>query len=48
MKILPMADIHPISVGIPRHMPVTYPQVSDLLSQFVHLFEDDKQNCGVI
>jgi hypothetical protein len=43
-----MADNHPVSVGIPRYIPVTYLQVSDLLSQFVHLFEDDKPNCGVI
>jgi hypothetical protein len=43
-----MADNHPIFVGTPRHMPVAYLQVSDLLSQFVHLFEDDKPNCGVI
>ena len=48
MKILPMADIHPTFVEILGHMPVTYPQVSDLLSQFVHLFEDDKPNSGVI
>jgi hypothetical protein len=43
-----MADNHPISMEIPGHMPVTYLQVSDLPSQFVHLFEDDKSNCGVI
>jgi hypothetical protein len=40
-----MADIHPISVGTPGHMPATYLQVSGLLSQFVHLFEDDIPNC---
>jgi hypothetical protein len=42
-----MADSHPISAGTPGHMPVAYLQVSDLLSlsQFVHLFEDDKPNC---
>jgi hypothetical protein len=43
-----MADSHPISTGTPRHMHVAYLQVSDLLSQFVHLFRDDKPNCGVI
>jgi hypothetical protein len=43
-----MADIHPISVGTPGHITVAYLQVSDLLSQFVHLFENDKSNCGVI
>jgi hypothetical protein len=48
MKTLPMVDIHPIFVEIPGHMPVAYLQVSDLLSQFVHLFEDDMPNCGVI
>jgi hypothetical protein len=43
-----MADNHPISAETPGHMPVAYLQVSDLLSQFVHLFEDDKPNCGAI
>jgi hypothetical protein len=42
-----MADIHPIFVEIPGHMPATYLQVFDLLSQFVHLFEDGMPNCGV-
>jgi hypothetical protein len=46
MKILTMADIHPISVETPGYMPATYLQVSGLLSQFVHLFEDDMPNCG--
>jgi hypothetical protein len=41
-----MVDIHPICVGTPGHMPVTYLQVSGLLSQFVHLFEDDRPKCG--
>jgi hypothetical protein len=43
-----MAHSHPIFVGTLGHMPVAYLQVSDLLSQFIHLFEDDKLNCGVI
>jgi hypothetical protein len=43
-----MANNYPISAEILGHMPVAYLQVSDLLSQFVHLFEDDKPNCGVI
>jgi hypothetical protein len=43
-----MADNHPISVGIPGHMPVAYIQVFDLLFMFVHLFEDDMPNCGAI
>jgi hypothetical protein len=47
-KILPMADIHPISVETPGHMPATYLQVSDLLFQFAHLFEDDMPNCGAV
>jgi hypothetical protein len=41
-----MADNHPISAKTLEHMLVVYLQVSDLLSQFVHLFEDDKPNCG--
>jgi hypothetical protein len=41
-----MADNHPTFAGTPGHMPATYLPVSDLLSQFVHLFEDDKPNCG--
>jgi hypothetical protein len=41
-----MADIHPIFVGILGHMLITCLQVFDLLSQFVHLFEDDRLNCG--
>jgi hypothetical protein len=43
-----MADNHPTSVEILGHMPVPYHQVFDLLSQFAHLSEDDKPNCGVI
>jgi hypothetical protein len=34
-------------VEILGHMPATCLQVSDLLSQFIHLFEDDRLNCGV-
>jgi hypothetical protein len=41
-----MVDIHPIFVETPRHMLVAYLQVFDLLSQFVHVFEDDRPNCG--
>jgi hypothetical protein len=41
-----MVDIHPIFVEIPGHMLATYLQVSCLLSQFVHLFEDDRPNRG--
>jgi hypothetical protein len=43
-----MAGNHPIFVEILGHMPVAYLQVSDLLSQFSHLSEDDKPNYGVI
>jgi hypothetical protein len=43
-----MADNHPTSVEIPGHMLIAYLQVSSLPSQFAHLFEDDKPNCGVI
>jgi hypothetical protein len=43
-----MADNHPISAGTLGHMPVAYLQVSNLLSQFVHLFEDGKLNCEAI
>jgi hypothetical protein len=43
-----MADNHPTFVEIPGHMLVAYLQVSDLPSQFAHLSEDDKPNCGVI
>jgi hypothetical protein len=43
-----MADNHPISVGTPRHRLVTYLQVFDSPSQFVHLSKDDRPNCGVI
>jgi hypothetical protein len=41
-----MAYNHPISAETPGHMPIAYLQVSNLLSQFVHLFDDDKPNCG--
>jgi hypothetical protein len=46
MKTLPMADIHPIFVETLGHMPATCLQVFDLLSKFVHLFEDDMPNYG--
>jgi hypothetical protein len=39
-----MADNHPISAETPEYMLVAYLQVSNLLSQFVHSFEDDKLN----
>jgi hypothetical protein len=38
-----MADNHPIFAETLGHMPATYLQVFDLLSQFVHLFEDDSR-----
>jgi hypothetical protein len=37
-----MANIHPISVGIPEHMPIAYLLVSDLPSQSAHWFEDGR------
>jgi hypothetical protein len=43
-----MVNNRPISVGIPEHMPATYLQVFDLLSQSVHWFEDDRPNYGTI
>jgi hypothetical protein len=43
-----MADNHPIYARTPGHMVVAYLPVSDLLSQFVRLFEDGKPNRGVI
>jgi hypothetical protein len=46
MKTPPRANIHPISVRSPEHMPVAYLQVSGSLSQSVHWFEDDRSNCG--
>jgi hypothetical protein len=36
MKTLPMVNIHPISVEILEHMPITYPRVFDLLFQSNH------------
>jgi hypothetical protein len=45
MKTLPMENIHPIFVRIPERMPVTCLQVSDSLSESVHLFGDDRPNC---
>jgi hypothetical protein len=41
-----MVNNHPISVGIPKHKPVTYLQVFDLPSQFAHCFADDRPNYG--
>jgi hypothetical protein len=46
MKTLPMVSIHPISVGTPERMPATCLQVFGSLSQSVHLFGDDRLNCG--
>jgi hypothetical protein len=46
MKTLPMVNIHPIFVGTPEHMPATCLRVFDSLSQSVHLFENDRPNCG--
>jgi hypothetical protein len=43
-----MADNHPIFMETPGHMLATCLQVSGLLSQFVHLFEDDRLNCGAV
>jgi hypothetical protein len=43
-----MADNHPIFAETPGHMLATCLQVSDSLSQFVHLFEDDMSNCGAV
>jgi hypothetical protein len=41
-----MAVIHPIFAETLEYMLVTCLQVFDLLSQFVHLFEDDRPNYG--
>jgi hypothetical protein len=41
-----MVNNHPISVGTPEHMLVTYLRVSDLPSQSAHWFEDDMPNYG--
>jgi hypothetical protein len=41
-----MADYHPIFAETLGRMPATCLQLFDLLSQFVHLFEDDRPNCG--
>jgi hypothetical protein len=46
MKIPLRANIHPISVGIPEHMPVAYLPVFGLPSQSAYWFEDDTPNCG--
>jgi hypothetical protein len=46
MKTLLRANIHPISVGIPEHMPIAYLPIFGSLSQSVHWFEDDRPNCG--
>jgi hypothetical protein len=45
-KTLPMVNNHPISAEILEHMHVTCLRVFDSLSQSVHLFEDDRLNCG--
>jgi hypothetical protein len=42
------ANIHPIFMGIPEHVPAAYLQVFGSLSQSVHWFEDDRPNCGAI
>jgi hypothetical protein len=47
MKIPLTANIHPIFVEIPEHMPVVYLPVSDLPSQSAHWFEDGRPNYGV-
>jgi hypothetical protein len=41
-----MVNNHPISVGIPEHMPATYLRVSNLPSQSAHWFDDDRPNYG--
>jgi hypothetical protein len=41
-----MVNNHPISVGILEHMLATCLQVSNLLSQSAHWFEDDRPNYG--
>jgi hypothetical protein len=41
-----MVNSHPISAEILEHMPVTCPQVFDLLFQSTHWFEDDRPNYG--
>jgi hypothetical protein len=46
MKTLLMVSIHPISVGTPERMLTTCLQVFDLLSQFAHVFGDDRPNYG--
>jgi hypothetical protein len=46
MKTPLRANIHPISVGIPEHMPVAYLPIFGLPSQSAYWFEDDTPNCG--
>jgi hypothetical protein len=40
-----MVSNHPISRETPEHMLAICLQVSDLLSQSTHWFEDDRPNC---
>jgi hypothetical protein len=40
------ANFHPITVGIPEHMPVAYLPAFGLPFQSAHWFEDDRPNCG--
>jgi hypothetical protein len=48
MRILPVVNSHPISMGIPERMLVTCLQVFGLLSQSAHWFEDDRLNYEAI
>jgi hypothetical protein len=48
MKTPLRANIHPIFVEIPEHMPAAYLQVFDLPSQSAHWFEDARPNCGAV
>jgi hypothetical protein len=41
-----MTDSCPNSLGVPSHKPSAYPQDFGLLTQFGHLFVDDRLNCG--
>jgi hypothetical protein len=45
-KILPRVNSHSISTEILEHMLTTCLQVFDLASHSVHLFGDDRPNCG--
>ena len=46
MKTPPTANIHPILVRSPGHMPTAYLQVFGSPSQSAHWFEDDRPNYG--